>query len=702
MQKLVLRLTLAVVLMAWAVTPVRLAASAPSQIPTSYVANGWPTDQIILQYAPGAAHAGPALAGQMQVLSAAAGTPLSYFREMSGEAHVLKLPARLPAADVQAIADRLSKLPGVAYAEPDRIMRPALIPNDPQYVNQWHYVAPGAGNYGANLPAAWDVVTGTANIRVAVLDTGILFTHPDLIGRTVPGYDFISDVPTANDGGGRDADAADPGDWAEADVCFPGSNPLDSSWHGTHVAGTIGAASNNGQGVTGINWVSPIQPVRVLGSCGGATSDIADAIRWAAGLSVVGVPNNATPARVINLSLGGPGACGATFQNAINAAIGAGAVIVIAAGNSNVDAAFVSPANCSNVVTVAASDRDGQRAFYSNFGSVVEIAAPGGETNVQDADGVLSTLNLGTTVPLTHTYIAYQGTSMAAPHVAGVASLMLSANPTLSPAQVSSLLQASVTPFPGGSSCTTSTCGAGIVNAAAAVQAALTSNTVYLPYLSRALPSWTNIVTEGFEGVFPTGLWQVSDPGYEEYFWAARNCRAHTGSRSAWAIGGGSFGSGLGCGSEYPTLMNSWMVYGPFSLVGATDAELNYQVWQNSELDYDEFCAMASLDANWFYGPCYTGSTGGNWFAESLDLTNVDSLGDLRGQPNVWIAFRFFSDDSINYAEGAYIDQVVLRMCPAGGVCAASSASAEAAASGLVSAPAAHALDAVVNRDGRD
>jgi serine protease len=224
-------------------------------------------------------------------------------------------------------------------------------------------------------------------------------------------------------------------------------------------------------GVAGINWVSKIQAVRVLGKCGGFTSDIVDGIRWAAGLYVSGASVNSTPSRVINMSLGGSGACSTAQQKAINEAVAVGTVVVVAAGNSNADAANFSPGNCTGVITVASNDRDGNRAYYSNYGTSVEITAPGGETVPTGSNGVLSTLNLGTTSPGTHGYAYYQGTSMATPHVAGVVSLMLSKNPYLTPAQVTNLLQANVTAFPLGSTCTTSICGAGILNAAAVLQA---------------------------------------------------------------------------------------------------------------------------------------------------------------------------------------------------------------------------------------
>ena len=226
-----------------------------------------PTDQIIVKYRTLITKQdtfAPAGTAEMQRLSDAAGVQLTYEREMSGDAYVMSLPARMPLAEVQAIADSVSALPEIEYAEPDAIMVPMLTPNDPQYPNQWHYLAPGAGHYGINAPAAWDITTGSSSIVVAVIDTGIT-NHIDLSGRTVPGYDFINDAWTANDGGGRDADPSDPGDWVAAGVCYSGSPALNSSWHGTHTAGTIGAASNNGQGVAGVNWNSKILPVRVLG-----------------------------------------------------------------------------------------------------------------------------------------------------------------------------------------------------------------------------------------------------------------------------------------------------------------------------------------------------------------------------------------------------------------------------------------------------
>ena len=385
------------------------------------------------------------------------GERIRHLRAMSGGSQVVMLPSRMSRADAKAVARRLARDPSVAFVEPDLWLRPLLVPNDSYYPQQWNlYEAAG----GINMPSAWDITTGASSVVVAVVDTGIT-NHADLVSRLVAGYDFVTDTTASNDGDGRDADASDPGDYG-----CGGSN---SSWHGTHVAGIIGATSNNATGVTGVNWGSKIQSVRVLGSCGGYTSDIVDGMRWAAGITVAGVPANATPAKVLNLSLGGTDTCSSTFQNAINDVVARGSVVVVAAGNSSADVANATPANCIGVVAVAATVRNGGRASYSNYGSGITIAAPGGGSG----GGILSTLNAGTASPGADSYAYYQGTSMATPHVSGVVSLMLSANPSLTPTQVIAKLKASARAFPAGtgSDCSTGVCGAGIVDAAAALTA---------------------------------------------------------------------------------------------------------------------------------------------------------------------------------------------------------------------------------------
>jgi serine protease len=430
------------------------------------------TDRIIIKYNPtSSAFLSPGANSQMSRLRTASRISLQYLRPMSGNSNVLSLPERLPLAQVKAISELLMNLPEVIDAEPDQILFPALTPNDPLYSNQWDL----SGTNGINAPAAWDITTGSSNIVVADIDTGIT-NHVDLSGRTVSGYDFISDSLVANDGDGRDSNPSDPGDWitqAESSSgYFAGCPVTDSSWHGTHTAGTIGAASNNGIGVAGINWNSKIQPVRVLGKCGGYTSDIVDGMRWAAGFSITGVPANATPAKVLNLSLGGSGSCSSTWQNAVNDVNSTGAVVVVAAGNSSANASNFTPASCNGVIAVAATDINGSLAYYSNFGPKVKISAPGGaQSFANDPNGILSTLNTGLTSPVADTYVYYQGTSMATPHVTGVVSLMFSLNPLLTPSQVLQILQSNARQFPSGSTCNTSLCGSGMLNAAAAVNA---------------------------------------------------------------------------------------------------------------------------------------------------------------------------------------------------------------------------------------
>lgn len=241
-----------------------------------------------------------------------------------------------------------------------------------------------------------------------------------------------------------------------------------SSWHGTHVAGTIAAATDNGKGIAGIAYGAKISPLRVLGKCGGYDSDIIDAITWASGGSVSGVPANANVAKVINMSLGGDGACTSATQSAITAAVNRGTTVVVAAGNDNDNVANHSPGNCDNVISVAATNRAGAKASYSNYGSGVDISAPGGQTSTGTANGIYSTLNSGTRTPSTESYAYYQGTSMAAPHIAGLAALMKSADAALTPARIESAIKANARALPG--SCSGG-CGAGLADAARTVQA---------------------------------------------------------------------------------------------------------------------------------------------------------------------------------------------------------------------------------------
>ncbi len=404
--------------------------------------------------------------GRAQQAAIEAGTSARLLRQTGLGSHVFKFDRALPLEVVQRIAARLkAQDTAIDYAEPDRLLQTLFAPNDTNYSLQWDlYEATG----GIRAPAAWDLATGTG-VVVAVVDTGIR-PHAELSGQTVAGYDMISMATVANDGSARDADASDPGDWVAAGECGTGLAASNSSWHGTHVAGTIGAKANNASGVAGIAFNARVQPVRVLGKCGGYISDISDGIVWASGGSVVGVPANATPARVVNLSLGGSGACDATTQAAINSARARGTTVVVAAGNSAADAAGFTPASCSGVIAVAATDRYGARAYYSNFGAGVALAAPGGDTRSSASGGILSTFNTGLTTPLANAYAYYQGTSMAAPHVSGVVALMLSAKPGATPDQIAAALKSSARAFPG----VCAQCGAGLLDAQAAVTAITT------------------------------------------------------------------------------------------------------------------------------------------------------------------------------------------------------------------------------------
>lgn len=414
----------------------------------------------------------------------------------------------------QALAAQLAADSDVAYAVVDgRRQAAGVQPGDPLYLNtaatqtptagQWYLQAASSTLVSAlNAEVAWAVTTGSTSLVVADLDTGVRLDHPDLAAQLLPGYDFISDTNTANDGDGRDSDPSDPGDWITAaenrSGTFRGCGTSDSTWHGTQTSGLIAAATNNGIGMAAIGRDVKLLPVRVLGKCGGYDSDIIDAMRWAGGLSVSGMTPNPNPARVINLSLGGSGSCTTAYQEAIDELSAVGVVVVAAAGNDGL--AVGVPANCSGVVAVAGVRHTGTKVGYSSLGPEVTVAAPAG--NCVNATGtclypILTTSNTGTTSPNSASYTsggddASLGTSFATPLVSGTVALMLSANASLTPAQVITLLQSTTRAFPstGADSgvsaclapsstaqtsecyCTTSTCGAGLLDAGAVVTVA--------------------------------------------------------------------------------------------------------------------------------------------------------------------------------------------------------------------------------------
>jgi serine protease len=438
-------------------------------------------------------------------------------------------------ASLEAVLARLRADAAVEYAEPDQQRHIAAVPNDPLYLptpgstGQWYLNDLGTTPSAVDAINAWATTTGSPGLVIADIDTGVRFEHADLLragagGRLLPGYSFVSSVLTANDGevadspatGANatwDADASDPGDWiSAADTQFPEFSQcpqVASTWHGTRVVGIMGAITNNSVGIAGVTWSGWILPVRALGKCGGADSDIETAMLWAAGMQVEDdlgnpIPVNPYPANIVNLSLGAAGACPQSYQLVISTLTGAGVTVIAAAGNEGgpVDA----PGNCTGVIAVAGLRQDGTKVGFSSLGPQIALSAPGGNCVNAAAPCLYSvdtTTNTGLTTPgptpasdrYTNQTNYNVGTSFSTPLVSGIAALMLSVNGNLLPSQIQSRLQEGVTqPFPVSSdntvptchmpansndlqasqcNCTTQTCGAGMANANGAVNAAL-------------------------------------------------------------------------------------------------------------------------------------------------------------------------------------------------------------------------------------
>ncbi len=485
-------------------------------------------------------------------LSGRSGQREPALRAVGRDQQLLDFGRSLSAAEAAQLKARLLQRPDVAWVEANVRERRLQVPTDPRYTSQWWLRAAGGTNANAiadrlrGVPGflrAWQSglpgATGRATAVVAVLDTGIT-PHPDLEGRILPGYDFVSETVYSNDGNGRDADPTDPGDWVSStdrsDAAFKDCEVEDSSWHGTIISALVAAATDNGIGVAGINRDGRVLPVRVAGKCGAAVADIIDGMRWAAGLSVAGVPLNPNPARIINISFGGSAACGDAYLSAINELRAVGAIVIAAAGNEF--GAPTRPASCSGAVGVVALNRDGFKTNYSNFGSVLSasgIATVGGDDSaggwgdLLGDSGLFTAWNDGLRQVGTPDYSSMFGTSFSAPLVSGAASLMLSVNATLSAAQLIDGLRRSARPHvssprigicssanPGRCICTSDTCGAGILDAEQALLFAASPASYVAPVRQAEVIDNTEVTQASARGLDRSGTTTpppATDPG---------------------------------------------------------------------------------------------------------------------------------------------------------------------------------------------
>jgi serine protease len=516
-----------------------------------------------------------------QALSARLGLNLTDGRAIASRLQLVKGTG----LSSQELADRLAAQSDVEYAVVDGRKRALAAPNDPLYGTQTNGVTPATGQWYLQAPSAtlvsalnaekaWGITTGKKTIVVADLDTGVRFDHPDLSAKLYPGYDFIHDSGTANDGDGRDTDASDPGDnVTSADVGVvagcTSSDIANSSWHGTETAGLIGAATNNTVGMASIGRDVMVLPLRVLGKCGGYDSDILAAMYYAGGLTnakySAGLPTNPNVARVINMSLGSAAACSPDYQDAVSQLVAAGVVVVVAAGNDGLKVG--TPANCNGVIAVAGVRHSGTKVGYSDLGDAVTISAPAG--NCVNETGtclypILTTSNTGTSAPVAAAaggakYTgggsdASLGTSFSAPLVSGTVALMLSSNASLTPSQVTSALKSTARAFPitgagtGVSACTaptsltdtataqtkecyctTTTCGAGLLDAGLAV-AAVATLTANITVASTSVVAGTAVTLDGSSST-PAGSTTIN--GYQWAITSGSDIASITSSTTA-------------------------------------------------------------------------------------------------------------------------------------------------------------------------
>jgi serine protease len=496
-----------------------------------------PVDRLIVKWRGAASTIAPASSERVRGLAGRLGQTLIQGRHIGGGMSVLQLPSAQQGATLAATLQALGADPEIEFAEPDQWVRvQAYTPNDPLfsdgitfgdathpaqfYERQWYLKSGQISSIRAD--AAWDITRGGASpaassVVVAVIDTGVRVDHPDLAGKLLPGFDFVSNLAVANDGDGWDADPSDPGDFiSESDLSSPpfmgrDCEQTNSTWHGTRVSGLIGANTDNGQGMASSGFNVRIVPARALGKCGGNASDVIAAMYWAAGLSIpppllqsTNLTVNAHPAQIINMSLGSDGACSAAYTTAVNDVTAQGVLVVASAGNEG--NAVGSPASCAGTLAVAGLRHAGTKVGYSNLGPEVGIAAPAGNcvfvTLVTDpcVFALNTTTNSGIQGPQSNTYSspvfqATFGTSFSSPLVAGTAGLMKSVNPALTPALIVARIKATARAFPATSIdanpqppactspavtpvqsaeciCNTQVCGAGMLDAHAAVLAA--------------------------------------------------------------------------------------------------------------------------------------------------------------------------------------------------------------------------------------